>query len=130
MPGCPLVDHVRATLHDTFRQAGLSLPVEELEGPYPSPTLLIDGIDVTGRTATPEASCRLDLPTPQQILDALALPAPDTVLSTGQALDRSPAYVGITLNPSGEMIDAPHSGSDVRVEPFPTTTNRGGLGRG
>ena len=51
-------------------------------------------------------------------------------LSTGQALDRSPAYVGITLNPSGEMIDAPHSGSDVRVEPFPTTTNRGGLGRG
>lgn len=72
VPGCPLVDHVRATLHDTFRQAGLSLPVEELEGPYPSPTLLIDGIDVTGRTATPEASCRLDLPTPQQILDALA----------------------------------------------------------
>ena len=72
VPDCPLVDHVRATLHDTLRQAGLSLPVEELEGPYPSPTLLIDGIDVTGRTATPEASCRLDLPTPQQILDALA----------------------------------------------------------
>ncbi|MDA8302192.1 MAG: hypothetical protein M0005_11790 [Actinomycetota bacterium] len=24
------------------------------------------------------------------------------------------------LNPSGEMIDAPHTGADVQVEPFPT----------
>lgn len=30
-------------------------------------------------------------------------------------------HVGMVVNPSGEMIDAPHSGADVRIESFPTT---------
>ena len=44
---------------------------EEIEGPYPSPTLLIDGIDVTGRDPGTEPCCRLDLPTEEDILMAL-----------------------------------------------------------
>lgn len=71
VPDCPLVDQVRTTLHDTLRTAGLSLPVEELEGSYPSPTVLVNGIDIAGRIPPAEASCRLDLPIPEQILDAL-----------------------------------------------------------
>jgi cell wall-associated NlpC family hydrolase len=30
-------------------------------------------------------------------------------------------HVGIVVNPSGEMIDAPYTDADVRVEPLPTT---------
>jgi hypothetical protein len=44
--------------------------VQELEGAFASPTLLVDGVDVTGRPAVSEPSCRLDLPTREQILAA------------------------------------------------------------
>ena len=30
-------------------------------------------------------------------------------------------HVGIVLNPSGEMIDAPYTGAQIRIDPFPTT---------
>jgi hypothetical protein len=29
--------------------------------------------------------------------------------------------VGLVVNPSGEMIDAPHTGAQVRIEGFSTT---------
>ncbi|MDA8069181.1 hypothetical protein [Conexibacter sp. DBS9H8] len=48
------------------------MTIEEVEGPYPSPTLLVGGIDVTGRTPAAGPSCRLDLPTEEQIVAALA----------------------------------------------------------
>lgn len=42
-------------------------------GPYPSPALLIDGLDVTtGEPIVGAARCQLDLPTREQILTALA----------------------------------------------------------
>jgi hypothetical protein len=50
----------------------MALEVEDLEGPYPSPTLLIDGTDVTGKSSRDGPACRLDLPTEEQILAALA----------------------------------------------------------
>jgi hypothetical protein len=49
----------------------LNVTVEELEGPYPSPTLLINGADVTGRPIAAGPSCRLDSPTDDEILGAL-----------------------------------------------------------
>lgn len=70
--GCPLVDQVRAALHECLRQAGIRVLVREREGPYPSPTLLINGIDVaTGTAPAGETCCRLDLPTDDQIRTAL-----------------------------------------------------------
>lgn len=30
-------------------------------------------------------------------------------------------HVGIVVDPGGEMVDAPHTGAEVREEPFPTT---------
>lgn len=77
VPGCPHVEPVRRVLQDILARSGLSTAIEETEGPYPSPTLLINGIDVTGRavdiegSAHLEASCRLDPPTEAQILAAL-----------------------------------------------------------
>lgn len=61
-----------AAHHQCLQQAGVSVVVEDYEGPYPSPTLLIDGMDVaTGHARTGYAYCRLDLPTHDQILTAL-----------------------------------------------------------
>lgn len=73
VPGCPRVDRVRETVHRVLANLEIQAQVEELVGEYPSPTLLIDGRDVTGRQVVPEglASCRLDLPTEEQVLTAL-----------------------------------------------------------
>jgi hypothetical protein len=49
------------------------VPIIERVGRYPSPTVLVDGVDVM----RPESgarigdACRLDLPAPQRVLDAL-----------------------------------------------------------
>jgi hypothetical protein len=71
VPGCPLVDRVRATVEACLDEAGLTDVVHQREGSFASPTLLIDGTDVTGARAQTEACCRLDLPTREQILAAL-----------------------------------------------------------
>jgi hypothetical protein len=73
VPDCPLVERVRRTLQLSLARSGVVTMIEELEGLYASPTVLIDGIDVTGRPVAPEglASCRLDLPTEEQVSTAL-----------------------------------------------------------
>jgi hypothetical protein len=72
VPRCPLVerlyDEVVSILHQVAPDVVLSL----VEGDYPSPTLLVDGLDVTtGAPVSGAARCRLDLPTSQQIHEAL-----------------------------------------------------------
>ena len=71
VPGCPLVDQVRTTLRESLAATGSRSKVEEIEGPCASPTLLVNGVDVTGRTPPPGTSCRLDLPTKDQIVATL-----------------------------------------------------------
>jgi hypothetical protein len=72
VPACPRVDQVRAMVRQCLEDAGITAFVREREGPYPSPTLLIDGADVTtGKPVTGTACCRLDLPTRGQIRAAL-----------------------------------------------------------
>jgi hypothetical protein len=72
VPNCPLMGRVRDTLDDCLRHVGFAVRVEEHEGLYPSPTLVIDGIDVaTGARPSREICCRFDLPTCAQIATAL-----------------------------------------------------------
>lgn len=72
VPGCPFAAQVRATLRECLREDSTPAVVEDVEGPYPSPTLLVDGVDVvTGRAPDDSACCRLDLPTRTDILNAL-----------------------------------------------------------
>jgi hypothetical protein len=68
---CPLVEAVRTTLHDALATTNIEAVIEEVEGPYASPTLLVDGQDVTGALSHDAMSCRLDLPTEAQVLTAL-----------------------------------------------------------
>lgn len=71
VPDCPLVDAIRAVLLRGVARTGARITIEDIEGSYPSPTLLIDGIDVTGRRPGSGPSCRLDLPTEDDIVAAL-----------------------------------------------------------
>jgi hypothetical protein len=86
VPDCPNLAPVRQVLYTALADLGLQPNVVELIGDYPSPSVLIDGVDVTGRSAGSVAACRLDLPTAEQICAALrnAL-APET----GQPVDQS-----------------------------------------
>jgi hypothetical protein len=78
VPDCPLVEQVRATLSSSLSKANVRVAIEEVEGPYASPTLAIDGADVTGRTLAAGPSCRLDLPTEDQVLSALTRSNPES----------------------------------------------------
>lgn len=68
---CPLVGELRGRLDRCLSARGLHVTVEEIEGPYPSPTLLVNDADVTRRPVAQGPSCRLDSPTEEQILAAL-----------------------------------------------------------
>jgi len=79
--GCPRPDPPRSRLPTRRGSAEplgsmsllrrLNVAVEEVEGSYSSPTLLINGADVTGHPAVVGPSCRLDVPTEEEILIAL-----------------------------------------------------------
>jgi len=72
-PGCPNADTTRKILTDCLTSLGIDEPITDRVGQYASPTILIGGVDVmrpAAKSATGDA-CRLDLPTPQDILDAL-----------------------------------------------------------
>ena len=85
------------------------------------------GFDCSGLTQAAYAAAGITIPRVAQAqYDAGPHVPPGAPLEPGDLVffGASPAdvsHVGIVLNPSGEMIDAPHTGADVRVEPFPTT---------
>jgi len=72
-PGCANAGAARKMVEDCLATLGIDMPIIDSVGRYPSPTVLVDGVDVM----RPEAgapigdACRLDLPTPQRIFDAL-----------------------------------------------------------
>lgn len=69
--GCPHAAAARSLLHSCLAELGIAAPIEEREGEYPSPTILVDGTDVMGRAEIEGAMCRLDLPTHDRIVAAL-----------------------------------------------------------
>lgn len=73
VPACPLVDQLQAEVASALEQVAPQLELSLLEGDYPSPTLVVDGLDITtGAPVSGEPRCRLDLPTPEQIRAALS----------------------------------------------------------
>lgn len=100
VPDCPLVLKVRNTIHKCLAKTQIPATVEELIGAYNSPTVLVNGFDVTGQPPAEEGqtSCRLDLPNEEQILAAIRVlyalsfensVAPETEMAAFQALLRS-----------------------------------------
>jgi hypothetical protein len=72
-PGCPNAAAATTTVTECLAALGIDVPIIERVGRYPSPTVLVDGVDVMRPDDEAQASeaCRLDLPTAQRILDAL-----------------------------------------------------------
>ena len=72
VPDCPNLAPVREALCASLADLGLPKQVVELVGDYPSPSVLVNGVDVMRPGAGDEsASCRLDLPTAARIRAAL-----------------------------------------------------------
>jgi hypothetical protein len=71
VPGCPNLDATRDLLHACLAEAGLQVSVVERIGQYPSPSVLIDGLDVTGADPHGPAACVLRPPTAEQIRAAI-----------------------------------------------------------
>jgi hypothetical protein len=73
VPDCLHAATARTVLAESIAALGLDLTVTERVGDYPSPTILVDGVDVMTGTAGPPplAACRLDVPTTARVLAAL-----------------------------------------------------------
>jgi mercuric ion transport protein len=67
--GCPNVEYARGALRDAMTAERIDLPIDEIDVESPdtpaamrgwgSPTILIDGLDVTGAARSAAAACRL-----------------------------------------------------------------------
>jgi hypothetical protein len=68
---CPHVDAARALLSECLTELQLEVPVDDKEGAYPSPTVLVNAVDVMVAPAFMAAACRLDIPTKHRLLVAL-----------------------------------------------------------
>jgi hypothetical protein len=79
-PDCPNAATARAVLTRCLDRLGVAVPVQERVGDYPSPTILIDGVDVMtdARGASGRQACRLDVPTASRVLAALRARFPAT----------------------------------------------------
>ncbi|RZU78063.1 alkylmercury lyase-like protein [Micromonospora kangleipakensis] len=89
VPDCPNLAPARQELRAALADLGLPLSVvSEVVGDYPSPSILVNGVDVMGGTGGDSAACRLDLPTGERIRAALC-----------QAIGAESATVG--TEPSG-----------------------------
>ena len=62
VPECAHVETTRRLLRDVVNALGLKIEIQELEGQYPSPSVLVDGVDVMGDPGFVGGGCRLDLP--------------------------------------------------------------------
>lgn len=62
VPDCANVEKTRILLRDVVEAVGLDIEIQEREGNYPSPSVLVDGVDVMGDPGFVGGGCRLDLP--------------------------------------------------------------------
>ena len=72
-PACPHAAAAMATITDVLSTLGIDATIIDRVGRYPSPTVLVEGVDeMRPRSGVRTGdACRLDLPTPQLVLDAL-----------------------------------------------------------
>ncbi len=72
VPDCPLVDRLQTVVAEECDELGIQPAVTLDVGDYPSPTLLVGGVDVmTGQPVEGVAQCRLDLPPRDRIVSEL-----------------------------------------------------------
>jgi hypothetical protein len=72
-PDCPNAGAAKIALTEALHELELKVPVVERVGDFPSPTVLVDGVDVMNdhAGAAQLQACRLDVPTVPKLLAAL-----------------------------------------------------------
>ena len=70
---CPLAPAALQLVRECLVALGISVPVLVRVGDYPSPTVLVDGVDVMDPAAklSQVRACRIDVPTRERVLAAL-----------------------------------------------------------
>jgi hypothetical protein len=81
VPDCPNVEATRSTLSACLAEAGLTTPIIERVGDYRSPSIVINGVDVTGADPNGPPACVLRPPTATQIRAALHSASRDATAS-------------------------------------------------
>jgi hypothetical protein len=71
VPECPLLPAAREAVDRAAASLGAQVHIEEVAGAFPSPSVVVGGSDVSGRSMSSGACCRLDLPTDEQLRGAL-----------------------------------------------------------
>lgn len=74
--GCPHAEEALALVRRCLARLGLPDEVIAREGDFPSPTVRVNGHDVMGAPPAWESGCRLDRPTEERVLRALAEATP------------------------------------------------------
>jgi hypothetical protein len=67
-----LVGRLRADVETAALRIGPSTVIEEIEGECRSPTLLMDGVEMDGYPMGTGPACRIDLPSQDEIVSAIA----------------------------------------------------------
>jgi hypothetical protein len=66
------VEQARELLRGCLNELGLTnVEVDDREGDFPSPSIIVNGMDVMDPQPIATASCRLDLPTRERVMRAL-----------------------------------------------------------
>src|SRR5688572_24287611 len=114
--GCPNLDPARAALRDAMRAEQIDQAIEEvdLESPaapaslrgWGSPTILIDGEEITGAARTTGAACRLY---------AHGAPSVEEIRARLAASRRPPAGSSVELRDDAVVVSDPDSKPSVRT---------------
>ncbi|MFG2044972.1 hypothetical protein [Dactylosporangium sp. NPDC048998] len=115
VPDCPNLDATRKLLHACLADAGVAVSVIERIGAYPSPSVLIDGVDVTGDDPHGPAACVLRPPTADQIRTALRAAA-------------GPAGAGREVTDSASAAEYSQLGGAIRTDRPQRAARRGTCG--
>jgi hypothetical protein len=86
-PRCPHAAPARQVIADCLTTLGLlDVPIIDRVGRNPSPTVLVNGVDVMRPEAAAPVgdACRLDLPTSQRVFDALRANTPGHLQTPSQ----------------------------------------------
>lgn len=71
VPQCANEKAARRLLESCLTELHITTHIEDREGEFPSPTILVDGVDVMGAPPAAGAMCRLDVPMRERLLAAL-----------------------------------------------------------
>ncbi len=122
VPECPNADAARAVLADAIGRLGVRVAVHERVGDYPSPTVLVDGVDVVtgGRFEQSVATCRLDLPTVSNVVAALRAASGDRESGPDDSYPMELA-VGVTSSRVAQVSPAARGLHKAILRGFATT---------